>query len=689
MPTMNDIVKLKERQRERRTTQGHPGSSAAPELTSRELLALVESARDLSSEIDLDEVLAKILNRACQLTGSESASIILHDGRGLFAAAAVGPKAVGFLATFGETGPERVKFESKAGRVFATGAALVESSIAEDDPEHFKEADRKLGHHTESMVCVSLETGSDRIGVIQILNKPKGGYTPTDVVLLQHFASHAAVVIRNARLVQELLARRGLFTELSSGRRTIDLIRELSAPAHEERLTVMFADLRGFTTLSRDLGSPLAIEKHVNDFMRIVADEIMRYDGLVNKFLGDGVLALFRGRASETRATRAAFGILERFDKMKAEWVNESDEELDYLDVGIGIVTGEVVIGSIGSGRVRDFTVLGKVVNLAAAFEQNARGGKRVLVSQSTYRAIADIVDDFEELPRYEMRKPDQDLVSRFRCYHIRRLLPSDPKDETDAGEVNLDAYYRSSWAVVVGVNEYSSPNIAPLSYAIADARAVADALPALGFPSDQIQVLENETALKQNIERAILGLHTQMRSGDRLLVFFAVHGQVAKNRGGEEGYLLPYDADPNNLPMTCLSMSNLALAGRSLQAKHILFVLDTCFSGHATSLPRSLPTEEMRDRVVQIMTAGTSGQRAAEENGHGVFTREFLNGLRGGADPEGQGLTAMKLTVYIQDQLNGRRTPQIRQTPLLQKLDGEGEFYFLPPRERMAAPAE
>jgi predicted nucleotide-binding protein len=214
---MNDDVELsagEERQQKRPTTQGHPVRDATTELSSRELLALVESAKELSSEIDLDEVLAKILNRACQLTESESASIFLHDGKGLFVAAAVGPQAAAFLATFGGTGP-RIPSETKAGRVFATGEALAESRIAED-PEHFTEVDPKLGHRTESILCVPLETGSDRIGVIQLINKSKVGYTPTDVVLLQHLASHAAVVIRNARRIKESLALRGFLPDSMS-----------------------------------------------------------------------------------------------------------------------------------------------------------------------------------------------------------------------------------------------------------------------------------------------------------------------------------------------------------------------------------------------------------------------------------------------------------------------------------------
>src|ERR1700731_74618 len=114
------------------------------QLSSYDLLALVESAKELSSELDLNDLLNKILQRGCALTTSPSASIFLDDpGKGLFAAAASGPKAEEFLADFGEASPSRIPYErSKAGRVFLSGETLTESSIA-TDPEHFKAVDRK------------------------------------------------------------------------------------------------------------------------------------------------------------------------------------------------------------------------------------------------------------------------------------------------------------------------------------------------------------------------------------------------------------------------------------------------------------------------------------------------------------------------------------------------------------------
>ncbi|MBI2509151.1 MAG: hypothetical protein HYV99_04015 [Betaproteobacteria bacterium] len=385
---------------------------------------------------------------------------------------------------------------------------------------------------------------------------------------------------------------------------------------------------------------------------------------------------------------------MERFTELRDQWNTKRAESLNFLDVGVGIVTGNVIIGSIGSGRVKDFTVLGNLVNLAAAFEGQARGGLRVLVDQVTYNAVKRIVAEVGGDPvDYELRKPDQPSGIVYKRIHIRRLRPEIGEAEVvmkEDGSVrprraaDLRTYYNDSWAIVVGVDTYKSPHVGRLSYAVADARAVAEGLPKAGFPPDHIEMLQNEKASKEAIQKAIYGKLMSTNRDDRLLIFFALHGQVLKQHKGEEGYLLPYDADPSNLPLSALPMAEFAQIGQRLPPKHILFVLDTCFSGYAakrdviatdSTVDLSVLT---REPVVQLLTAGTGGQKVIEEGGHGIFTRSFLKGLEGWADPARSGLTALKLAVYIQERVVVES--ENRQTPQYAKLNGEGEFLFLPP---------
>ncbi|MBI3526808.1 MAG: caspase family protein [Betaproteobacteria bacterium] len=665
------------------------------ELSRSDLLSLVENARELSSEIDYGDLVAAILTRAGNLTSSESGSVILHDAErdGMYFAAATGPKAQDVLTQFGEFGPDRVPMGSIAGRVYKTGESLIERSVVRGT-DHFKGVDQQTNYSTKSMICVPLAIESLRSGVVQLLNKASGDYTSRDLRLLEHFAGHAAIAIRNARHIRDLLAHKGLFTSAAHRRKTGDLLGELAAPAHHERMTVMFADMRGFSRLSQTLGDPKEIAGHLNEFLTLLAAQVVKFDGFVNKFLGDGVLALFRGKTgTEERSLRCAFSIIAGFVDLRNQWNRKRNEDLGFLDIGFGIATGDVIIGSIGGGQIKDFTALGNVVNLAAAFEQDARGGKRILVDQNTYYVARDIVAEVDDPQTYDMRKSDQPMGVVYKRYHVRRLRPAageavvtvkSRKTHPDVAK-GLGAYYQNSWAIVVGVDTYQSPSVARLSYAVADAEAVAEALPRAGFPAERIELLVNEKATKDGILRSILGKVETTQREDRLLVFFALHGQVLKHRKGEEGYLLPYDADPANLPLSSLPMVDFVRHGKSLPAKHILFVLDSCFSGYAAKRDAAPSGVEMdltgltQEPVVQLLTAGTGNQKAVEDGGHGIFTRSFLKGLEGFADPDGAGLTALKLADYILKRVLAESDN--RQTPQYAKLDGEGEFLFLPPR--------
>lgn len=248
-------------------------------------------------------------------------------------------------------------------------------------------------------------------------------------------------------------------------------------------------------------------------------------------------------------------------------------------------------------------------------------------------------------------------------------------------------APYGTSWALVVGINEYRHAD--PLNYAVNDARAVAAALPALGF--QRVRVLVDSEATKEAIERVIYQeFQEQMGPQDRLFVFFAGHGiTVELPRGGEEGYLVPVDGDPKRPALTAIPMDDVRRIGRRIRAKHVLFAIDSCFSGFA--LTRDITPDAVRnveiaallqEPVVQVLTAGRRGQKAVEEGGHGLFTKRLLDGLRGLADQDRRGfVTATQLAAWLAPRV--ARDSAGRQTPQYSALDGEGDFVFLLPASR------
>jgi class 3 adenylate cyclase len=178
--------------------------------------------------------------------------------------------------------------------------------------------------------------------------------------------------------------------------------------------------MRGFTQLCHSLDSPVAIQKQLNEFISMLADEVIAHNGMVNKFLGDGLMALFRHDNHAERAVKAALQIVDRFAEMKKRWNDESSEQLDFLDVGIGIVTGEVTIGGMGSDTVRDFTAIGSAVNLAAALEDEARDGKRIIANHLTYSFVKDTVEA-ERLADFLLKKPHQTVGIRHKRYSLKK----------------------------------------------------------------------------------------------------------------------------------------------------------------------------------------------------------------------------------------------------------------------------
>ena len=408
-----------------------------------DLIELLKTAKQLSSEVSLPELLDTILARAQQLTDAPYASIFLYDGKrdGLYFAAATGEKAPMLVNEFGEFSDKRIPLHSKAGVVFTTGKSIIVDSLA-DDPEHYKGVDERTAKKTDSMVCVPLAIADQtlgrvrRVGAIQLLNKRGGNFTERDRLLLEYFSDQAAIAIQNASLFRNLLSHMGLYS-LHGARELVD---ELNAPAHSETLTLFFGDMRGFTQVCQVLNDE-EVQKLLSSFLSVMTEEILEHGGVVNKLLGDGVLAFFRQGDGAPRAVTCAFRMIEKFMKLRNEWDNEHNQDLSFLDIGFGIVTDRVTLGAIGSGRVRDFTAIGPAVNLASEFEKRARGGKRVLVNQATWMRVQNLVDQVIGPTTVELRKPDQQVAIPYKMYQIVSLkdvahglsepsqvrMPSDP----------------------------------------------------------------------------------------------------------------------------------------------------------------------------------------------------------------------------------------------------------------------
>ena len=295
-------------------------------------------------------------------------------------------------------------------------------------PEHYKGVDEQTGSKSRTIMSVPLHIDDKSIGVLQVLNKTDGSgatvaYSEHDSVLLLHLGRLAAAAINHARLVRKLTAQMGLYTRDASD----DLVSRLDQPVQRESVSLLFADMRGFTQLCQSQAAdPGRTQEIMNELFTMFADRVLSRGGIVNKFVGDAVFAIFRKENGAKAAVRCAFDMLERFDSLRRRWTESCNEDVSFLDIGIGISTGAVALGTFGSGMVRDFTAIGTAVNLAAAFEYAARNGRRVLVDNATWQKVQDIVEDHDDPEPFEVVRAGQ-VIAKYRHVHLKRLTPDRP----------------------------------------------------------------------------------------------------------------------------------------------------------------------------------------------------------------------------------------------------------------------
>lgn len=268
---------------------------------------------------------------------------------------------------------------------------------------------------------------------------------------------------------------------------------------------------------------------------------------------------------------------------------------------------------------------------------------------------------------------------------------------------------YGASYALLVGINRYANlPRAMWLEYAVRDVTDLRDVLiRSYGFPADHVRVLTDAEATKGNVEDALSDLADKSRvhGEDRVLVFFSGHGQtVATADGGDQGFLIPYDAKvdlddiTNAGPFlrTCVRMDTVWGFLDSSPAKHDLVLADACYSGLMAS-SRALSTikpgvlaQMISLRAMQVMTAGTKGQKSREypNLGHGAFTYKLLEQLKARATTPGDVFTTSdlyaKVCAGVLDLTDGSQYPKLGAHNAT-----EGDFLFITTPAQPVPPLE
>jgi adenylate cyclase len=194
---------------------------------------------------------------------------------------------------------------------------------------------------------------------------------------------------------------------------------KMAALGGERRtVSILFSDIIGFTTLSEKM-PPEEVVSMLNEYYKEMAEIIFYWDGTLDKFVGDEIMAIWGAPMDQPdhaeRALRCAFHMSDKLERLQEKWRAEGTHN---IDCGIGINSGEVVIGNIGiQGKKMDYTAIGSHVNLAARVEKlNRKYGSRILITGNTYEAIRPLLErkaighgDFRELEPVQVRGMEEE----------------------------------------------------------------------------------------------------------------------------------------------------------------------------------------------------------------------------------------------------------------------------------------
>jgi adenylate cyclase len=276
-------------------------------------------------------------------------------------------------------------------KVMKDRVALLSQDAASD--EQFAGVDSIVSQGVRSTICAPLMTESRVHGALYADRlDPFAAFKPDDLELISAVAAQTAIAVENARaherLAREEVARANYSRFLPEYvvKQMLENPESFKLGGTSQNITILFADIRGFTRISEH-APPEKIVNLLNRYFSAMTEIIFAHGGTLDKYLGDGLMALFGAPTATpddaSNALNAAVAMQRRLLGINREL---RDEGFPEIGVGMGLHTGEAIIGYIGSDRRSEYTAIGDTVNTSSRLESNARGGE-ILISDATAKA--------------------------------------------------------------------------------------------------------------------------------------------------------------------------------------------------------------------------------------------------------------------------------------------------------------
>ena len=356
-----------------------------------ETIRLVGSALS-SSTFDMEKVLKYTMDMIRVAMNAQAGYLMLLDGNEL-------KYEVAFNLDMATLRDFRLKIGQGVAGYAAANAKTIVVQNAYDHPHFSPEFDNITGFKTNSVLCVPMISQGKVIGVIEVLNKVGDVFDKNDTHVLQSIATSVNIAMENARLYRETVAMaenersiRNIFQKFVPKEVVDKIILGTTGeqPLIDEfkTLTLLNIDIRGFSKFSKNLG-PQKTVALVNYFFSTMGEIVFKHHGIVDKYLGDGLLAIFGAPVSSPLdADNAISAALEMQQAMESvdEYLRKRFNTT--LSMGISIHTGEVVIGNIGFEKKMDYTVIGDPVNFVFKLQAMCKSWPNsILISEKTRHA--------------------------------------------------------------------------------------------------------------------------------------------------------------------------------------------------------------------------------------------------------------------------------------------------------------
>ncbi len=354
-------------------------------------------SRAIGVELDIDALLHKILERAFELLPADRGVVLLYDDRGELAPRCVRTKRK-------SAQDEQVVLSTTIiNEVLRDKIAVLSSDASVDS--RFSGAHSIIMQGIRSSMAVPLLYANELFGIMVLDSQlAANAFQEKDLQLFQNVANQAAVAIQNSlyakKLQQEALTRERFQRLLSPAiaEQVVSGKVEVAKGGQLRETTVLFSDIRGFTSMSESRDAQEIVDM-LNEYFEQMVEIVYRYEGTLDKFVGDEIMALYGAPVTHDddaiRAVRTALDMLDVLERWNQERTARGQVP---VQIGIGINSGDVVAGYLGSSKALEYTVIGDSVNVGARLCSAAKPGQ-ILVSEDTEKLLQNLFDLQEQPP--------------------------------------------------------------------------------------------------------------------------------------------------------------------------------------------------------------------------------------------------------------------------------------------------